>query len=158
LKDESYHVIGYARKSTCEKDDALRVHLLNQMCKNLKDMSLVCKVFASVHCNANESLLERDLNKQEYILLQIHADFCSLDMLVYISSMERLCIVTIDFAGLITNCENLKALLNGSSRPILIDKLASCDDTHAYDLQKFLNDTDKIKVFNCRKKSLQRSK
>ncbi|CAO3699674.1 unnamed protein product [Rhizopus microsporus] len=74
LKDESYHVIGYARKSTCEKDDALRVHLLNQMCKNLKDMSLVCKVFASVHCNANESLLERDLNKQEYILLQIHAD------------------------------------------------------------------------------------
>ncbi|KAI8645482.1 hypothetical protein BD408DRAFT_338589, partial [Parasitella parasitica] len=74
LKDEGYHVIGYARKSTCGKDDDSRIRLLNLMCKNLKNRSLVSKVFTSVYCNANESLLERDLNKQEHILPQIHAD------------------------------------------------------------------------------------
>lgn len=67
-------MIGFARKSTCEKDDDTRVRLLNLMCKNLKNRSLVSKVFASVYCNVNGPLLERDLNKQRLILLQIHAD------------------------------------------------------------------------------------
>lgn len=67
-------MIGYARKSTCKKDDDSRVRLLNLMCKNLKNRPLVSKVFASVYCDANESLLERDLNKQEHILSQIQAD------------------------------------------------------------------------------------
>ncbi|KAI9245808.1 hypothetical protein EDC94DRAFT_653537 [Helicostylum pulchrum] len=58
LKDEGYHVIGYVRKSICEKDDDSRVRLLNLMCENLNNRSLVSKVFASVYCNANEPLLE----------------------------------------------------------------------------------------------------
>ncbi|KAI7900596.1 uncharacterized protein BX663DRAFT_516962 [Cokeromyces recurvatus] len=32
-------------------------------------------------------------------------------MLMYISSMEKVCIVVIDFAGLTTNCEDLKVFL-----------------------------------------------
>lgn len=77
LKDEGQgqvHVIGYARKSACEKDDDSRVCSLNQMRKNLKDRSLVSKVFVSVYCNADEPLLGRDLNKQEHTLSQIHTD------------------------------------------------------------------------------------
>ncbi|KAI8092033.1 hypothetical protein BDF21DRAFT_153717 [Thamnidium elegans] len=130
------------------------------MCKNLKNRSLVSKVFASVYCNANEPLLERDLNKQEHTLSQIHADGDMQDMLVYISSMERVCIVTIDFAGLTTNCEDLKVFLknNPNIKKLIIDKLASCDASHVYDTQELLNDSDKIKVFDCRKKALRRSK
>ncbi|KAI8974486.1 hypothetical protein BDB01DRAFT_765952, partial [Pilobolus umbonatus] len=74
LKDEGCHVIGYARKSTCEKDNDSRVRLLILVCKNLKNRSLACKVFASGYCNANEPLLERDLNKQEHPFPQIHGD------------------------------------------------------------------------------------
>ncbi|KAG1037632.1 hypothetical protein G6F43_012821 [Rhizopus delemar] len=147
LKDEGYHVIGYARKSTCKKDDDSRVRLLNLMCKNLKNRSLVSKVFASVYCDSNESLLERDLNKQEHILSQIQADGDMQDMLVYISSLERVCIVAIDFAGLTTNCEDLKVFLknNPNIKKSIIDKLASCDASHVYDIQELLNDSDKIK-------------
>ncbi|KAI9364700.1 hypothetical protein BD770DRAFT_313707, partial [Pilaira anomala] len=48
LKDEGYHVISYASKSTCEKGDDSHVHLLNLMCKNLKNRPLVGNVFTSV--------------------------------------------------------------------------------------------------------------
>ena len=64
----------YKRKPICEKDDDSCLCLLNLMCKNLKNRSLVSKVFASVYCNANEPLLERELNKQKLILPKIHAD------------------------------------------------------------------------------------
>lgn len=111
LKDEGYNVLGYTRMSKGEKDDGLCVRLLNQMCEKLKNRSLVSKILASVCCNANEPLLERDSNKQEHILQQVHADGDIQDMLVYISSMEKVCIVVIDFAGLTTNCEDLKTFL-----------------------------------------------
>ncbi|ORE00716.1 hypothetical protein BCV72DRAFT_310716 [Rhizopus microsporus var. microsporus] len=140
LKDEGYHVIGYARKSHAKK---MMTHAF------LARFSPLFTVYA------NESLLERDLNKQEHILSQIHADGDMQDMLVYISSLERVCIVAIDFVGLTTNCEDLKVFLKNNPN---IDKLASCDASHVYDTQELLNDSDKIKVFDCRKKALQRSK
>ncbi|KAG2233818.1 hypothetical protein INT48_005971, partial [Thamnidium elegans] len=130
LKDEGYHVIGYVRKCICEKDDDPHVRLLNLMCKNLKNRSLVSKVFASVYCNANEPLLERDLNKQKIILPQIHADGDMPDLKVFLK-----------------NNPNIKKLM--------IDRFSSCDASHIYDTQELLNDSDKIKVFNYRKKTQQ---
>ncbi|KAI8050749.1 hypothetical protein BDF21DRAFT_180554 [Thamnidium elegans] len=127
------------------------------MCKNLKNRSLVSKVFVSVYCSANEPLLERDLNKQKIILPQIHADGDMQDMLMYTSSMEKVCIVAIDFAGLTTNCEDLKVFLknNPNIKKLMIDRFSSCDASHIYDTQELLNDSDKIKVFNYRKKTQQ---
>ncbi|KAI9481055.1 MAG: hypothetical protein EXX96DRAFT_522599 [Benjaminiella poitrasii] len=138
LKDEGYHVIGYARKSICEKDDDSRVRLLNLMCKYLKSRSLVSKVFASVYCNANEPLLERDLSKQKLLLPQILADGDMQNMLMYISSKERVCIVAIDFAGLTTNYEDLKVCLknNPNTKKLIIDRFASCEVSHVYDTQE----------------------
>ncbi|KAG1457236.1 hypothetical protein G6F56_006656 [Rhizopus delemar] len=160
LKDEGYNVLGYTRMSKGEKDDGLCVRLLNQMCEKLKNRSLVSKILASVCCNANEPLLKRDSNKQEHILQQVHADGDIQDMLVYISSMEKVCIVVIDFAGLTTNCEDLKTFLknNPNIKKIIVDKLAHCNASHVYDLKELLNDSVKIKAFDCRKKALQRSK
>lgn len=67
LKEDGYFIVGYARKST-------NVRLINQMCKNLKERSLVNKVFASVSCNADEELLTRDKKRREDLLSQINAD------------------------------------------------------------------------------------
>lgn len=38
FKDDNYQVIGYARKSRGEKDDATRIRLLKQMCFNLREV------------------------------------------------------------------------------------------------------------------------
>ena len=53
--------------------------LFNQMCKNLKQKSLVSKVFAFVSCRINEPLLQRYLNKKGNLLSQVdvHGDMQS---------------------------------------------------------------------------------
>ncbi|CAO3643861.1 unnamed protein product [Mucor hiemalis] len=61
LKENGHENIGYIKKSTGEKDDSTRIRLLNQMSTNLKERSLVIKVFASASCDANQPLLARDL-------------------------------------------------------------------------------------------------
>lgn len=67
-------MVEYARKSRREKDDATRVRLLQQMCRDLRKRSLVNKVFVSVSCDANGLLLERDIGKQEQIISKIKVD------------------------------------------------------------------------------------
>lgn len=46
---------------------------------------------------------------------------------------------------------------NPNIKKLIIDKLDSCDASHVYKTRDLLNDFDKIKVFDCRKKALQRS-
>ncbi|CAO3620038.1 unnamed protein product [Mucor fragilis] len=131
LKKNGHEVIGYIRKSTGEKDNSTRIRLLNQMSTNLKERSLVTKVFASASCDANQPLLARDLRKNTDMLSNITADgdmqgekkdifllliitifhFDSLDLLAYIRTREKICIVVIDFAGLTTNSEDLEQFL-----------------------------------------------
>ncbi|KAI9273662.1 hypothetical protein BY458DRAFT_434939, partial [Sporodiniella umbellata] len=102
---------------------------------------------------------ERDLNKQEHILSQIQADGDMQDMLVFVSLLQRVGIVAIGFARLTTNRENLKVLLNKKNNPnmkkLVVDITSSCDASHIYDTKELLNDSNTIKVFDCRKKGLQ---
>ncbi|KAI8988020.1 hypothetical protein BDF20DRAFT_853372 [Mycotypha africana] len=123
------------------------VGLLNQMCHNLRDRSLVSKVFASVNCNADQPLVEHDAIKQQEILSQTLADGDMQDMLVFISK-KQVCIVAIDFAGLTTNCEDLKVFLknNPNVKKLIIDKLAESNVCNVYDSQELLNDSEKTNV------------
>ncbi|EPB89440.1 hypothetical protein HMPREF1544_03809, partial [Mucor circinelloides 1006PhL] len=85
-------------KSTGEKDDSTRIRLLNQMSTNLRERYLVAKVFASAFYDANQPLLARDLT-------------CCADGEMQGEEKEifyKICIVVIDFAGLTTNCKDLK--------------------------------------------------
>ncbi|KAI9267368.1 hypothetical protein BY458DRAFT_437347, partial [Sporodiniella umbellata] len=111
LKENGHEIIGYIRKSTGEKDDSIRIRLLNQMSTNLKERSLVTKVFASVSCNANQPLLARDLKKNTDMLSKITADGDMQDLLSYICTKDKICIVVIDFAGLATNSKDLEQFL-----------------------------------------------
>lgn len=101
------------------------------MSTNLKERSLVTKVFASASCDANQPLLARDLKKNTDMLSKITADgdmqgekkeifllliitilhFDSLDLLAYIRTRDKICIVVIDFAGLTTNSKDLEHFL-----------------------------------------------
>lgn len=98
----------------------------------LKERSLVTKVFASASCDANQPLLARDLKKNTDMLSKITADgdmqgekkeiffllliitillLDSPDLLEYIRTRDKICIVVIDFAGLTTNSEDLEQSL-----------------------------------------------
>lgn len=65
MKEDGYSIVGYVIKSTSEIDGQTRVRLLDQMCKNLRERSLLSKVFASVSYNAVEELLTRDKKRRE---------------------------------------------------------------------------------------------
>ncbi|KAI9474212.1 MAG: hypothetical protein EXX96DRAFT_509332 [Benjaminiella poitrasii] len=92
--------------------------------------------------HVRKSVCEKDdaLRVRFKVFASIHADGDMQDMLMYISSMERVCIVTIDFEELPTNCEDLKAFLNIRNNPntkkLMIDRFASCEVSHVYDTQE----------------------
>lgn len=61
-KKQGLEIIGYARKSTCKTNEAVRMRLLEKMVKNLQDRSCVQKVFVSTSSNAHQSIKKRDRN------------------------------------------------------------------------------------------------
>ncbi|OAD70320.1 hypothetical protein PHYBLDRAFT_148864 [Phycomyces blakesleeanus NRRL 1555(-)] len=136
--DQNGHeIVGYIRKSTGEKDDITRIRLLNQISVNLRERSLVTKVFASFSCESNQPLLARDLKKNTGVLSGIIADG---DMQV------------IDFTGLTTNPEDLEQFLKNSPNivKIIIDKLPYTNTIHIYNSDELLNSPDKLQEFKCR--------
>ncbi|GAA5796711.1 hypothetical protein HPULCUR_002086 [Helicostylum pulchrum] len=96
LKKENYKIIGYARKSKNEKNENIRIRLLNQMAQKLEERSLVDMVFMSPNTNSNEPITNRDVSKNNEMMSQLKANG------------DTQVIVTIDYAGLTTNCEDLQ--------------------------------------------------
>ncbi|KAI8095814.1 hypothetical protein BDF21DRAFT_374229 [Thamnidium elegans] len=160
LKENGHEIIGYIRKSTGEKDDSTRIRLLNQMSTNLKERSLVTKVFASASCDANQPLLARDLKKNTDMLSKITADGGMQDLLTYIRTRDKVCIVVIDFAGLTTNSKDLEQFLRNNPNivKLIVDKLPHTNSIHVYNSDELLNDQNKLQEFKCRNNTLfQRS-
>ncbi|KAG2201915.1 hypothetical protein INT46_001574 [Mucor plumbeus] len=156
LKESGHEVIGYIRKSTGEKDDNIRIRLLKQMCCNLRERFLVTKVFASVSCNANQPFLARDSKKNHDMLSKINVDGDMQDLLAYIYTKEKICIVAIDFAGLTMNCEDLELFLKNHRNivKLIIDKLPYSNSIHVYNSDELLNNPNKLQGFKCRKNTL----
>ncbi|CAO3681921.1 unnamed protein product [Rhizopus stolonifer] len=161
MKEAGYEIIGYARKSKGEKDDMKRVYLLNLMVEKLKTRSLADRVFISPNSSAGDPFNKRDENKREELMSHIIANGDTQDMLRYISDKKKkVILVTIDYAGLTTNCEDMKSFLStySSIKEIAIDLIPSQNKAKMYTSQELLNDEKKLKEFECRKKCLQRSK
>ncbi|ORE10226.1 hypothetical protein BCV72DRAFT_315116, partial [Rhizopus microsporus var. microsporus] len=71
LKENNYTIQGYVRKSIGDEEDETHIYLLNQMCRNVRERSLVTKVSASVVCKANQPLLDGDLTKNTKIYVMV---------------------------------------------------------------------------------------
>ncbi|KAG2200731.1 hypothetical protein INT47_002775 [Mucor saturninus] len=62
MKEDGYEVVGYTRKSKGEKDDIIRIRLLNLMLEKMKTRSLADRVFVSPNLSANDPFNQRDEN------------------------------------------------------------------------------------------------
>ncbi|KAI9254942.1 hypothetical protein EDC94DRAFT_587290 [Helicostylum pulchrum] len=112
-----------ARKSKNEKNENIRIRLLNQMAQKLEERSLVDMVFMSPNTNSNEPITNRDVSKNNEMMSQLKANGDTQDMLKYISNEEKIVIVTIDYAGLTTNCEDLQVFFRGQDGQDRLKKL-----------------------------------
>ncbi|CAO3682609.1 unnamed protein product [Rhizopus stolonifer] len=74
FKKDGYNVIGYVRKSRTKEKHETRTKLLNMMCKKLKTHSMVDKIFVSFKTNANEPIIDRDIDDDKKVLEEIDAD------------------------------------------------------------------------------------
>lgn len=131
LKEQGYTIVGYCRKSKQTNDDSEdRQRLLQQHVKKLKVRYLVDKVFVSVCCNAYDPIVDRDVQKNTimneltsvdgdmqgniiylvvYVSYRILSSF--LDFLKGLSTEQKVCLVTLDSAGLTTNVDDLVSFL-----------------------------------------------
>ncbi|KAI8070533.1 uncharacterized protein B0P05DRAFT_580413 [Gilbertella persicaria] len=130
MKEAGYEIIGYARKS--------KVFLLNLMVEKLKTRSLADRVFISPNSFAGDPFNKRGENKREELMSHIIANGDTQDMLRYISDKKKkVILVTIDYAVLTTNCEDMKSFLS-SIKEIAIDLIPSQNKVKMYTSQELL--------------------
>ncbi|KAI7900619.1 uncharacterized protein BX663DRAFT_517051 [Cokeromyces recurvatus] len=81
-------------------------------------------------------------------------------MLQFVNTQKKVCLVAIDHAGLSTNTEDLRDFVraNPSLCKIIIDTLPFTNRVVIYESEKLLANLQTFKNFDCRSKSLQRSK
>ncbi|KAG2236192.1 hypothetical protein INT48_003811 [Thamnidium elegans] len=107
-KSNGFKIVGYARKSPGDKDKEKRARLLRTMIDKLRSRSLVDKVFVSQSSLANEPFKKRDINDDVFE----GADGSTRDLLNFLNFSEmQVILVTLDYAGLSTNIEDLKEFL-----------------------------------------------
>lgn len=72
------------------------------------------------------------------------------DLLSYIQTRDKICIVVIDFAGLTTNTEDLEQFLrnNSNSVKVIADKLPHTNSIQVFDSVELLNDHNKLQKFD----------
>ncbi|ORX42678.1 hypothetical protein DM01DRAFT_1330024 [Hesseltinella vesiculosa] len=162
LKKEGYQVVGYARKSPGEEKVDDRIRLLKQMVGRLQERSLVDKVFISSFCKADDKIAERDLeigcDKTRKFISEI--DGTMQDLISYLATTKKVCLVVIDFAGLSTNVEDLFCFIrnNGNIEKIIVDCLPFENNVKVYERSSLLKDTEALHEFSYRQRFTQRSK
>lgn len=89
------------------------------MLESRKTRSLADRVFISPNSFAGDPFNKRDENKREELMSHIIANGDTQDMLRYISDKKKkVILVTIDYAGLTTNCEDMKSFLSTYSTTV----------------------------------------
>ncbi|KAG2227450.1 hypothetical protein INT45_007475 [Circinella minor] len=158
LKEEGYQIVGYARKSPGEQPN--RLANLTAMVNKLKERSLVNKCFISRVSNASDELGERDQRDTSTSNIPgTHGN--TQDMIGHIaSSNKKICLVVIDYAGFSTNQQNIYDFVHNHKtlEKIIIDQIPYYNQTTCFTRSQMLDDISVLSVFECRMKTLQRSK
>ncbi|KAL7312371.1 hypothetical protein PS15m_008135 [Mucor circinelloides] len=147
-KESGMEIVGYARKSPGEKDEANRTKLLQRMIEKLKSRSLIS--------TAGQPFYERDVNQDSFE----GSDGSTVDLIEFLNSTKKkVILVALDYAGLSTNIEDLKEFLRKQKNitKILIDRLPITSEVETYETEVLLQDENIIKKFDCRTRPLQRS-
>ncbi|KAI9253035.1 hypothetical protein BY458DRAFT_522612 [Sporodiniella umbellata] len=160
LKKEGYLIIGYARKSKQNIDLHVRVRLLQLMVDRLQERSLVDKIFVSVNSSSSDPLIERDSKPNDIIEKLKYVDGDIQELLKFVVVNPKICLVTLDSAGLTTNSNDLKGFIknNTSIKKIIIDNLPHTNTINIIERDEILANHEKLKMFNGRSKLYQRSK
>ncbi|KAG1300869.1 hypothetical protein G6F64_012307 [Rhizopus arrhizus] len=112
LKDEEYIMTGYCRKPKSTNEDInKRIHSLQEQIGRLKTRSSVDKVYVSVNCDSKESIMTRDLKKSPLALELNGMDGNMQDLIEYLLTGTKACLVTIDSAGLPSDLDDLVSFL-----------------------------------------------
>ncbi|KAG1039105.1 hypothetical protein G6F43_012577 [Rhizopus delemar] len=106
LRDEGYTIVGYARKLPTDDGYEKRVSLLQAMCENLKERSLVDFTFVSFCSKANDRFSARDNKQDAEELSKINCTGNTQDMLKFIVGKSNICIVALDHAGITTYADD----------------------------------------------------
>ncbi|ORX58915.1 hypothetical protein DM01DRAFT_1333530 [Hesseltinella vesiculosa] len=108
LKEEGYTLVGYARKSL--GNGANRIENLVDMANNLRTRSSADLVYISYSSQARTPLEQRDVKGKQTALIGV--DGTTMDLLHMLNSTpKKVSLVTIDFAGLSTNVEDIQKVL-----------------------------------------------
>lgn len=82
-------------------------------------------------------------------------------MLIYLKSVKHnVCLVSIDFAGLISRTHDIVQLIeaNPAIKKITKETFTVANELFLFSSDSLKPDTKLLKNFNCRKKNIQRSK
>lgn len=150
LKEEGYTIVGYCRKSVQAGMSKNHVQLLQTMVQNLRERSLADYVFVSPMENAIIPLHARDKKCNMDILKQlkdIHGN-CA-DLLSFITNREKICLVTLDYAGLTTNSRDLEEILrhHRNIEQIVVDLYYYENRFDTMNREDLLHDTQLLNTF-----------
>ncbi|KAG1144859.1 hypothetical protein G6F37_005920 [Rhizopus arrhizus] len=119
LEEEGLELIGYIRKSKGEKNDDVRVRLLEAMANRLTERCLIKIVYASPFSDSMDEIASRDLcEKSKSLVRQLNnVSGSAQDMMNHIKTTDTdICLIVIDFARLSTNCEDIKSFVRSHSK------------------------------------------
>ncbi|EIE88215.1 hypothetical protein RO3G_12926 [Rhizopus delemar RA 99-880] len=122
------------------------------MCDRLRERSLVDKLFVSVCSNANHPISERDVKVDKKIIEKLDVDGNTQEMLQYISTNKKICLVVLDYAGLTTDPNDLKKFLeaNKNIEKVIVDNLPQNNKIEIFERKEILNNPSRLEVFRCR--------
>ncbi|KAI8063942.1 hypothetical protein BDF21DRAFT_388890 [Thamnidium elegans] len=132
------------------------------MADRLRERCSVKTVYASPVSNSRDEIASRDLcEKSHGLLKQLSCVSGSTqDMMNHIkTSKQAICLIVIDFAGLSSDCEDIKSFVRSHRKlkTIVIDSLPVNNTVKMFTRQDILHDNQFTKYFQCRKAPVKRS-
>ncbi|KAG1135902.1 hypothetical protein G6F37_013132 [Rhizopus arrhizus] len=149
-------IVGYVRKSPCGKDEDNRTRLIQKMVHNLRNRSIVDKVFVSKSSAASQPFDTRDSNAT----ITEGTNGTTKDFIEFLNKTQKgVILVVLDYAGLTTNVEDLKEFLSNQKaiKKIIVDRLPITTEVEIYETELLLRDQKAINKFDCRTQPVQRS-
>lgn len=150
LKEDSYEVIGYARKSHGKEELKSRYNSLKRMVQNLLNHSKCDQVFISPSSQCSTSLNDRDHDSKFVGNTE--------DMLSYITTSEHnLCLVILDYAGLCSRGSLVKYFLqqHPAVKKVVVDLFHAENSFVVLESADIIEDASKFE--SCRVKYVNRS-